>query len=390
MALMKILQIHNFYQVPGGECAVVRAEKALLEAAGHAVCQFARDSTSIDGLSLYGKIAMLRRIPQNPSVDKEVLSTVNQFHPDVAHVHNIFPLLSPSVYAALRKAGVPVVQTHHNFRVLCPNGLFFNHGRICEACLESLTACCKNRCVKGSRILSALYARAIYRGWQAGAFSSDITMHIALNPFFKAKLTNGGVPPEAIRVCGNFVSSFSDQTAVKENYFLFLGRLSTEKGLFTLLQASRQTMATIKIAGTGPLYTEIARFIEQHGLKNVELLGFVDGDRKIDLIRKSIAVVIPSQWYENFPIAGVEAQAQGTPVLASRIGGMPSVVAHGESGYLFEPGNEGELAGLLNKLAGSPELVRQLSDQSLQRAKSLFTPEIHCRRLLEIYAEAAR
>lgn len=387
---MRVLQVHNFYQVPGGECAVVRAEKVLLESGGHKVGRFTRDSTAINGFSWAKKARMLAGIPNNCAIGGGVQAAIRRFRPDVAHVHNVFPMLSPAVYTALHRAGVPVVQTHHNFRVLCPNGLFFTDGRVCESCLNSLSACIRKKCIKGSRILSGLYARAIFRGWRRRVFTRDIALHIALNPFFAQKLARGGIPESAIRVCGNFVSTFADRAAGKEGYFLYLGRLSPEKGLLTLLEAARRVHASVKVAGTGPMEKEIRRYIADNHLGRVELLGFVKGERKSELVRKSLAVVIPSEWYENFPISAVEAQALGTPVIASRIGGLPEIVAHGKTGYLFQPGNTAELTGLLERMGAAPDLVRQMSVQSLQRAKALFSPETHLQRLLEIYEEAVQ
>lgn len=385
---MRILQVHNFYQIPGGECAVVRAENALLASAGHQVSLFARDSSTIGDLNAAGKLWMLIRIPWNRSVIDDLHKAIHRFRPDVVHVHNVFPLLSPAVYDAFYSAGVPVVQTHHNFRVLCANGLFFVNGRLCEECLEDSKACIKHKCVRGSRILSGLYARAIGLGWRRRAFTRSITLHVALNPFFADKLVDGGIPENAIRVCGNYISSFSEKVFNKEDYFLYLGRLSPEKGLFTLIEATRQVRTKMKIAGTGPMERELRNYIESHNLNHVELLGFVSGKRKVELIGKSLALVMPSEWYENFPIAAVEAQALGTPILASEIGGLPAVVDNGETGYLFRPGHASELADLMNRLNNTPDLVRRLSAQALQTAKVRFSPENHLRCLLEIYAEA--
>ena len=208
---MRILQVHNFYQVPGGECAVVNAEKILLKKAGFEVTQFVKDNQEIDKLAFWGKATMLTRIPYNKKVYGELVSFVKKLKPDVAHIHNIFPLFSPAVYAALNHAGIPVVQTHHNFRMLCPNGLFFCGGKICENCGLDFKASYKKKCVRGNKIFSYLYAKAISKGWETGSFVNHITLHIALNRFFANKLIRSGIPNENIRICGNFVINFADK-----------------------------------------------------------------------------------------------------------------------------------------------------------------------------------
>lgn len=387
---MKILQIHNYYQVPGGECAVVGAERELLESDGHTVCQFTRESADINRYDAAGKIKMLVRIPWNRVAAESLTRTIRRFRPDVAHIHNLYPLLSPSVFDALERERVPAVQTHHNFRFFCPNGLFFINGRICDACTKSYFACVRHRCIKDNHLLSALYALAVYQGWRRGVFAGKIARHIALNPFFAERLARSGIPNSTIRICGNYITAFAERDSEKEDYFLYLGRLSPEKGLFTLLESAKTVAAKVKIAGTGPLEQEMRRFIRIHQLRNVEVLGYVEGERKSELLRRCIALVVPSECYENFPISVVEAQAEGTAVLASRIGGLPTVVSDEETGYLFEPGNAEELARLMNKMAERPDLVETLSCQSLERAKALFTPESHLEQLLQIYAEAVQ
>ncbi|MBK7420500.1 MAG: glycosyltransferase [Nitrospira sp.] len=236
---VRILQIHNFYKVPGGECGVVEAERRLLEEHGNTVLQFAVDSREIDSMPLLKQGLAFVQIPWNVGVARRLVSFVHKHRPDVVHVHNVFPLLSPSVYHALSRSGVSVVQTVHNYRFLCPNGLFYVKGKVCEACQEqSYWAAVKNCCVHESMITSALYASAVAWGWRSGTFSSCIDRYIALNSFSFGKLVAAGVPKDKVRVCGNFVSNFSEAPPAKQPYALYLGRLSAEKGLKTLLAAA--------------------------------------------------------------------------------------------------------------------------------------------------------
>ena len=385
---MKILQVHNFYQIYGGECAVVAAEKKLLEEEGHHVIQFTKDSRDIDRLSLPARAAMLYRIPWNRKAGREIIAYAKKTRPDVAHVHNIFPLLSPAIYTALSSTGIPIVQTHHNFRALCPNGLFFTGGNVCEECGNGFSHCYIKKCMKNSRLVSYLYAKAIAGAWEKKVFTRDITRHIALNRFFAEKLTVRGIPADRIRICGNFVSEFVEQAQPRDSFFLFLGRLSREKGLFTLLEAAKKTKKKIRIAGTGPLENRIKQYLSQHYLPHVKLIGFVGGRQKAALLNKCLALIIPSRCYDNFPISALEAQAAGSPVIASRTGGLPEIVVEGETGFLFQPGSAGELASLLERLGDDPRLAQRLAEQAALHARLRFGPRKHLASLEEIYREA--
>lgn len=388
---MRILQIHNYYSVPGGECSVVRAEKTLLEAHGHTVSQFTRASADIAKMTLPERAASLIRIPGNARSARELAVVVEREKPDVAHVHNVFPLLSPSVYSTLRQQGIPVVQTLHNFRFLCPNGLFFTRGNICEQCQErGFFAAVRNRCLRGSLTVSLLYATAIRFAWRSGNLPNNIDRYIALNQFVAAKLVKGGVPQDRIRICGNFVERFAESPSSKKGYVLYLGRLSHEKGIMTLLTAmERLPHMRLVIAGTGPLEADLRAHARNHPNLNITFAGFMVGPEKDRLIREALALVVPSEWYENFPVSVVESLAQGTPVVASRIGGLPEMVTHGETGLLFTPGNVEELARCLATLVDDPTATTRMASTALASAIDRFSPDAHYRQLLDIYRDAA-
>jgi len=387
---MKILQIHNYYQTSGGEGAVVAAEKALLEQHGHEVEQFCKHSKDIESYSLFAKMAAASGIPHNAKVSKELLRFVSRAKPDVAHVHNIFPLLSPAIYSALFDAGIPVVQTHHNYRLICPNGLLFHGDRICEDCKDGFLHCVKKKCVRENRLFSFLYALAIWRGWRKAVFLKSIKMHIALNGVLRDKLISMGMPESNISLCGNFIFNFAGETSQKDGYFLYLGRLSKEKGLLTLLKSIQMTDASLKIAGTGPIEKSLREYAAEHGLSRdkVDFLGFVRGEEKDRVLKKAKAVIIPSEWHESFPISAVEALAQGTPIIASRLGGLPDLITHGENGFLFTPGDCRQLADLINTLFQTPGLSESMGEKALAGAKKTLGPETHYRRLIEIYLDA--
>ena len=387
---MKILQIHNFYRTRGGECSVVDAEKHLLVSHGHTVVQFVGDSASLNEMTFLKKTSAFLQIPHNRQTARQLESYVSKHKPDLAHVHNVFPMLSPSVYSCLRDNSVPVVQTIHNYRFLCPNGLFYVNGRVCQACQDrSYWEAVKNRCVHKSMATSALYAAAIAWGWRGGAFLSCIDRYIALNTFTAGNLLTGGVPKKKIHICGNFVNDFADAPAAKRHYALYLGRLSSEKGLSTLLAAARLVPELpLKIAGTGPLEADLRRAVSEPRMNHVELVGHVTGGGKRRFIAEALCTIVPSECHENFPLSLVESLALGTPVIASRMGGLPDLIEHGRTGLLFQAGDAEALAECLRRISDSEAGTYEMAVNALAGARERFTPQRHLEQLLEIYRDA--
>lgn len=386
---MKILQIHNFYMIPGGECSVVRAEKRLLESRGHEVVQFAYDSGDIEDYSWARKSVAFAQIPYNIQASRKLSRFLEKNEPDIAHVHNVFPLLSPSVYVTLKRHGIPVVQTVHNYRFLCPNGFFYTQGRICEDCMQrGFISAVRKRCMRDSAGVSLLYASAIWYARKSGNIFRNIDRFIALNRFSADKLTAGGVPGGKIRVCGNFVEKFFDAPSPKKSYILYLGRLSVEKGLRTLFTALRKVPGVrLKLAGIGPLEQELRGYVDANPGMDVEFIGYVKGDDKERQVREAICTVMPSEWYENFPISVAESLAMGTPVVASRIGGLPEMIEHEQTGLLFTPGDAEELARCINRLVMNKATTERLAKNAVDSAARLFSAEVHYRQLMEIFRE---
>ena len=385
---MRVLQIHNYYRAYGGECRMVDTERTLLEDAGHEVMAFTRASQSIDAWPAKQKLGLLFDIPRNREAAAQLQRLVRRRKPDVAHVHNLFPLLSPAIYEALAAAGIPAVQTHHNYRSLCPNGLFYIDGRICTHCRRGFHHAVVRRCVRRSRLISLLYAGAIHRAWKRGLFRHGIGIHIALNRFFARQLQQAGIPENRVRICANFVTAFATSVGRKEDDFLYLGRLSSEKGLTTLIEAVQRAGVKLKIAGTGPLENKLKAQAARLSPNQVSFLGYVNGQRKLDLIRRSCFTVVPSECFESFGLSAAESLAGGTPVIASRIGGLPEVVADGVTGFLFTPGDAGELAARLRQVRQDPAIAPQMGGQALRQARENLSPEVHARRLAAIYQEA--
>jgi glycosyltransferase involved in cell wall biosynthesis len=389
--VMKILQVHNFYKIPGGECSVVRAEKTLMESHGHQVAQFVRHSGDIEKRSILNNTASFLQIPYNLQSAQALTKFILHSRPDVAHVHNVFPLLSLSIYEALSRHHIPVVQTVHNFRFLCPNGQFFTHGQVCERCqIHGFTSAIKYKCMRNSTLISMQYAAALALAWRSGNLPNNIGRFVALNQFVADKLVKGGIPADRVRICGNFVCSIDDAPLPKHRYILYLGRLSPEKGLKTLLKAMETVPnLLLKIAGNGPMEEELQAIIKSNPALNVELTGHVSGTHKRQLIREALCTVAPSEWYENFPISVLESLAAGTPVIASCIGGLPEMISDGITGLLFPPGDAAQLAEKISSLANRPEQAERMATNAIQEARERFGPETHYQKLLAVYQELA-
>lgn len=387
---MRVLIIHNHYQQPGGEQVAVEAQVELLRQHGHQVFLYTRHNASLAEYDVLQQALFFPRTVFSRSVYRELTDLARRERPDVAHVHNVFPLISPAAYVALRAQGVPVVQTVHNFRMLCPNGLFYTGGRVCELCkLGQTIHAIRLRCYRDSYPLSALYALAIGLHRQAGTFRR-IDRFIALTDFSAAKLVEGGLTTQdRISVLGNFlpdplprVGSALDRSP----YVIFVGRLSPEKGAATLVEAAAHVPDLgIKILGDGPESTRLHDLARARRATNVEFLGHIAGATKWELLRHALAVVVPSLCYETFSFALLEGMATATPVLASRLGGLENLVDDGERGLLFRAGDSLDLADKLRALQKNKAITLTMGQRARSFVESQYTEAVHHDRLMKIY-----
>jgi glycosyltransferase involved in cell wall biosynthesis len=391
---VKILLCHNFYQPSGGEDAAVLALKALLEDKGHRVSFFTEDNREINDYGALQKMAFVPRTLYSVKTYRRVRRIAVQEKPDVAHVHNVFPLLSPALYVVLQRARIPIVQTVHNYRMMCLNGLFLRDGSPCERCAGGqFFSGVRFRCYRESFPLSALYALAIggHRRW--GTFR-HIDHFIALTSFAADKMVENGIAQASkISVLGNFLPTTLPEPGepnLSDPYIAYLGRLSHEKGLFTLLEALRgKRDLRLKVMGTGPLGEALKNYIRQHRLENVEMLGFVEGDEKYGILRGALCCVVPSECYENFPLAVLESAAVGTPVVASRIGGLAAIIADGQTGFFFPPGDSAGLRSRLDMLSVDPGTAIRVGREARRSLLANYTREAHYDGVMKIYRELA-
>ena len=387
---MKVLLVHSAYQQFGGEDSVVRAETELLKNHGDEVCLYTRHNDEIKQFNVAQKAAFLPQTVYSWKTSGEIKDVVRQFKPDVAFIHNVYPLVSPSAYHKLHALGVPTVQVLHNFRLHCPNGLFCTQGQICEACKGgNYLNAVRKRCYKDSYALSGLYALTLGLNRLAGVIDK-ISGFICLTEFFKLKMQEVGVPDSRLFVRPNFV--YAPVVPAGESpgnqYVLFMGRLSPEKGCWTLIRAFEQTpKIPLKILGTGPMDQELRDYVRGKGIQNIEFRGFKSGAEKWDILRNALCLVLPSEWYENFPVTVLEAYMACKPVVASRLGGLPYIVEEGKSGLLFEAGNARELAQKVQSLVNRPADAARMGEWGRRLTETKYGPEEGYRNLMKIFSQ---
>jgi glycosyltransferase involved in cell wall biosynthesis len=382
---MKILLLHNYYQQPGGEDIVVQQEKALLEAHGHNVDLLTADNSCINGIKSQAAVALSSIYSRRSRV--QVKERIADSKPDIVHVHNFFPQLSPSVYYACAKAKVPVVQTLHNFRLICPNALLFREGKPCEDCVGRLipwpgimNACYRDSHVGTAVLATMLTTHQLWRTWRL------VDAYIALSEFARQKLIAGGVPSSHLFVKPNCLVPDPGTRVRSDDYALFVGRLSPEKGINTLLAAWAHLPARrLKIVGDGPLRDAVA----QTNIPNMEFMGPQSSEAVMSLIGAAAFLVVPSECYENFPRVIVEAFAKGVPVLGSRIGSMEELIDDGRTGVLFRAGDVHDLANKAEWLFTHPDELQRMSNQARREFESKYTAEQNYKQLMQIYCSAA-
>jgi glycosyltransferase involved in cell wall biosynthesis len=387
---MNILIIHNRYQLAGGEDAVVQAEAELLKSYGHDVSVIEVDNDTIVGV--WGKAKTAFSAIYSFSSRNLVSNAIAQHNIQVVHIHNFFPLLSPSVYDACRDAVVPVVQTLHNYRLGCPKAMPFREGRVCEECIGKalpLPAVVYG-CYRGSRVESAVVASmlAVHRYRQT--WQERVDGYIALTQFQKDKLVQAGLPSEKIYIKPNFV--FTPDTIAENssdgNYALFVGRLSEEKGVATLIDAYKQGSLSIplKIVGDGPLNDVLQQQVRTLGLENmITFLGRQNKPVVLNLMRNAQFLVFPSIWYEGFPLTIAEAFACSLPVIAAKLGSMAEIVENGVTGLHFEAGSAVDLAAKITWATTHAEAMIAMRKHAHSMYQTRYTPEANYQQLIEIY-----
>jgi glycosyltransferase involved in cell wall biosynthesis len=383
---VKILMLHNRYQIPGGEDQSTAAEVSLLRDYGHEVELLEEDNRRIEQLG--GARTALRAVWSRESY-RRIDQKLRGARFDILHVQNFFPLWSPSVYYAAARNHVPVVQTLHNYRLLCVNSLLFRDQHVCEECLGRLPwRGVVHGCYRGSRGGSAVVAGMVGAHRLAGTWRRRVTTYIAVSESAREKFIAGGLPAEKIVVKPNFIHPAPAVGAGGGGYALYVGRLSPEKGIATLLEAWQGTRNAIplKVVGEGPLAELVAA--AGRARRGVEYLGSRTLEEVLELMRRAEFLVFPSEWHETMGRTIMEAFAVGTPVVAARIGPPASMVVAGENGFLFTPGNAAELRERVEWCSSNLAALQGLRSNAQRAFEARYTGEANVEILLAIYRAA--
>jgi glycosyltransferase involved in cell wall biosynthesis len=386
---MKILLCHNYYQNPGGESEVFEAEVQGLKSMGDVPVIYDRKNTEIEQLPAREKVGLFFSAYYSHRTVNELQHIIQRERPSAAIVQNVFPLLTPSIYLALKAANIPTIQAVYNYRLVCPSAELFTQGQICERCVPGNTIhAVLHKCYRESYIESAWYASIIGFHRYAGTFSDSITSFMVPDHFLGSKLIAGGIPAHKIwRNPNPFFVNAHQPHPRHEGYVLYVGRLVRQKGILTLLNAMKHCghAAHLVIIGRGELADTVQESILSSGMADrIHFAGPLWGDEVTQFIEKCAAVVIPSEWYDNLPMILCRANAMGKPIIASRINGIPEYVQEGMNGYLFEPGNEVELASLIELVLGlSPADYADLSNSSRKFADDFLDYPNHYANLMD-------
>jgi len=386
---MKIAIVHNTYQQPGGEDVAVAAESNLLERRGHTVIRYSRSNDEMAMMSAPRRLLMVKDMIHSEKSKREMLDLLRDERPDLVHVHNTFMMVSPSVFEACREAGIPVVQTLHNYRLLCPGWSLCREGKVCEECIESgLWRGVWHGCYRDSRLMTAAVALMLQVHRMRGTWSHDVGGYVALTNFARDKFIEGGLPASRIGVKPNFLESDPGKRCSSGGFALFVGRLSAEKGAEVLLQAWQKLKGTIPlvIMGDGPLREPLESEAAARNLSNITFAGWRSRAEILSAMKSASLLITPSLWYEGFPMTVVEAFACEIPVICSRLGGLREIVEDGSTGLHFNPGDAEDLAGKLDLLWTQPAQLAAMGRAAREEYKRNYTAERNYELMMQIYA----
>lgn len=385
---MKILMVHNRYQIRGGEDQSFDSESQLLEQHGHQVYRYIKENSEI--AQTISKVEAGIRVVWSQSDYAKVISIIDEFHPDLLHVQNFFPLISPSIYYAARKKNVPVIQSLRNYRLWCLNAYFFRSQKPCEICLNKSFAlpgimykCYRDSYLQSSAVAFMQTTHRLLKTWQ-----NQVDRYIVLTDFYRKKAIEGGLPSHKLSIKPNFVAPDPGVEYHKANFLLYVGRLSPEKGIQTLLDAwmNHSDLPPLKFIGQGSLVRDVQHVADQR--TNVEYLGELPINQVYGWMGRAKALVFSSQWYEGLPRTIIESFAKGTPVIASRLGAMESLIEHQRTGLHFELNNIADLISQIQWMEQNTSQWLTMQQNVRQEFEAHYTAEQNYQILMQIYRQA--
>ena len=381
---VKVIQVHNKYRIRGGEDTLFHEVTNLLKRRGNDVVQFSRDSQDLR-LVLFDRLRAFVQGIYSLCSARDIAQLIEQEHPDIVHVHNVYPLISPSVLSACRKRGVPVVLRCSNYRLICPKGLLYDGTRICKRCKRGREYWCVLKNCRSSIPESMGYALRAAVVRKLRLFLGNITLYLPPTHSVKRHLVNAGFPETRIVVLPNFVSfigSGVDPTGGK--YIAYAGRISPEKGVGTLLEAAQRTGLPVHLAGD---YTPMPKLVKS-APHNARFIGPLNRSQLVPFYQNARFLIVPSVCLETFGLVAAEAMSHGLPVIASRMGGLMEVVDDDVTGCLFEPGNAADLAAKMKLLWGNPDLCRKMGQAGREKVVCEYSEDVYYGRLMAAYKRA--
>lgn len=387
----RILIIHNKYRYAGGEDSVMQNEVRLLESHGHHVVLYQKDNSELDYYPLLDKLRLPLRTLYSISSAKDIRTIIKQEQIDIVHIHNTLPLISFSAYYAAKQCDCALVQTLHNFRLLCPNGLFYRDNVICKDCLKSLSCSVKHSCYRNSKVQSMLVALMLLFHRLIGTFRLP-DAYIALTEFNQSVFAPL-LDKNRLFIKPNFTEPADfvpqDYNFKSREYFIYLSRIERSKGIFLLLDAFRNLPDTpLLIVGTGPDDEAVQAYINKHCMKNVRFLGFTPHNEALSFLYHAKALIFPTQLYEGFPVVLAESFSLGTPVIGSNIGNTASIVEDGQTGLLFKHDSTEDLILKIKQLNTPSFPYSTMEENCYTTYKQHYTPDKNYDCLLSIYQAA--
>lgn len=391
---MKILLANKFYYNRGGDCTATISLEKLLQEYGHQTAIFStQHSSTLPSVwgqyfpsnityDIKGLPKATIRIFHSQEVKKKFTSLLEVFKPDILHVHNIHSYLSPLICQVAKEKGIKVVWTLHDYKLICPAYTCLCHGEICERCFVNKSNVFTHKCMKNSYSASFIgWLEALY--WNHKKIQNITDCFISPSLFLKSKMIQAGFPEKKIEVLHNFMVNKISHSFYKEDYYCYVGRLSREKGVDTLLEAAQHLPYKLKIIGEGPL---LNLYRKKYKSPKIEFLDQQPREKVLDLVCKAKCLVIPSIWYENNPFSIIEALCMGTPVIGSEIGGIPELIEKSQNGFLFTPGSIAELQNNISNCM--QKIYTELEYKNIAtKAYRLFSKEKFYSKLIQIYEQ---
>jgi glycosyltransferase involved in cell wall biosynthesis len=383
---MNIILVHNSYQQLGGEDVAFEQETELLRRGGHRVVVYRRSNSEIDSHSGLLRLGLAKRVVWASDTRDEVAHLIRRERPELVHIHNTFLMISPSVYSACRDAGVPVVQTLHNYRLLCPDANLLRNGQTCDQCVRgTLLHSVIHGCYRDSRPSTAILALMLAVHRMRQTWTRMVDCYIALSEFAAQKFVEGGLPAHKLVVKPNFVHPDPGVRKGSGEYAVYIGRLSSEKGADTLLQGWKHVRGRVPllVIGDGPLREELGREFRHDS--RVTFCGLLSRAEVLAAMKGARFLVVPSRCYENFPLTIAEAYACGVPVIATCMGAMQELVVHGRTGLLFRPGDAEHLAESVEWAWSHPADLKRIGDECRAEFQFKYSAERNYELLMAIY-----